>query len=89
MQSANVSVTTYFIISGISDNPTISLIIFIVALLIYSVTLGGNLTILLLISTDHHLHTPMYFFLANLSILDVSCSTITLQKNPIRFYDRW
>ncbi|XP_044162258.1 olfactory receptor 1019-like [Bufo gargarizans] len=85
MEQTNVSVTTYFIISGISDSPTIRLIIFIVALLIYLLTLGGNLTVLLLIATDHQLHTPMYFFLANLSVLDISCSTITLHKILLSF----
>ncbi|KAM4019275.1 olfactory receptor 5AR1-like [Anomaloglossus baeobatrachus] len=85
MDQANVNVTIHFIIYGFSDNPTISLIIFIVSLLIYSLTLGGNLTILLLISTNHQLHTPMYFFLANLSILDMSLSTITLHKILLAF----
>ncbi|XP_040262318.1 olfactory receptor 1019-like [Bufo bufo] len=85
MEQTNVSVTTYLIISGISDSPTIRLIIFIVALLIYLLTLGGNLTVLLLIATDHQLHTPMYFFLANLSVLDISCSTITLHKILLSF----
>ncbi|XP_073404778.1 olfactory receptor 5AR1-like [Dendrobates tinctorius] len=85
MEQENISVTTQFIIYGISDNPTICLIFFIASLLIYSLTLGGNLTILLLICTHHQLHTPMYYFLANLSILDISLSTITLHKILLSF----
>ncbi|KAM3912234.1 olfactory receptor 5B12-like [Leptodactylus fuscus] len=79
MDYSNMSVT-YFIITGISDNPLLQFLVFLLVLLIYLTTLGGNLTILLLVCLDHHLHTPMYFFLANLSVLDISCSTITLHK---------
>ncbi|KAM3912233.1 olfactory receptor 6C74-like [Leptodactylus fuscus] len=71
---------SYFIITGISDNPLWQFLVFLLVLLIYLTTLGGNLTIFLLVCLDLHLHTPMYFFLANLSILDISCSTITLHK---------
>ncbi|KAM3912232.1 olfactory receptor 6C1-like [Leptodactylus fuscus] len=80
MNGNNVSAPTYFIITGISDNPLLQFLVFLLVLLIYLATLGGNLTILLLVCLDHHLHTPMYFFLANLSVLDISCSTITLHK---------
>ncbi|XP_018430214.1 PREDICTED: olfactory receptor 1019-like [Nanorana parkeri] len=80
MEPANKTVVTYFVIKGISDVPELQLLIFLLVLLIYLVILGGNMTIFLLISTDRHLHTPMYFFLANLTILDISCSTITLHK---------
>ncbi|KAM3912231.1 olfactory receptor 6C74-like [Leptodactylus fuscus] len=80
MDYTNVSTPSYFIITGISDNPLLQFFVFLLVLLIYLATLGGNLTILLLVCLDHHLHTPMYFFLANLSILDISCSTITLHK---------
>ncbi|XP_073405493.1 olfactory receptor 8G17-like [Dendrobates tinctorius] len=76
MDHKNVSLITYFFITGISDDP----FVFLLVLLIYLMTLGGNITIFLLICFDNHLHTPMYFFLANLSILDISCSTITFHK---------
>ncbi|XP_072286933.1 olfactory receptor 5V1-like [Pyxicephalus adspersus] len=80
MEQSNKTVITYFIIKGISDAPELQLPIFLLVLLIYLIILGGNMTIFLLISIDRNLHTPMYFFLANLSILDVSCSTISLHK---------
>ncbi|KAM3912230.1 olfactory receptor 6C1-like [Leptodactylus fuscus] len=80
MDPRNVSAPTYFIITGLSDESLLQFLVFLLILLIYLATLGGNLTILLLVCLDHHLHTPMYFFLANLSILDISCSTITLHK---------
>ncbi|KAG8552786.1 hypothetical protein GDO81_003062 [Engystomops pustulosus] len=85
MDDRNVSVPTYFIIIGISDEPLVQVFLFLLVLLTYLTALGGNITIFLLVCLDHHLHTPMYFFLANLSILDISCSTITLHKTLISF----
>ncbi|XP_056397417.1 olfactory receptor 6C74-like [Hyla sarda] len=78
--SSNQTMVAYFIIQGISDVPELQLPIFLLVLLIYLVTLGGNMTILLLVCLDHRLHSPMYFFLANLSIVDMSSSTISLHK---------
>ncbi|KAM5145556.1 olfactory receptor 8A1-like [Mantella aurantiaca] len=81
----NQTTITYFIIRGISDVPEIQITIFFMVLLIYLITLAGNLTIFLLICLDSHLHTPMYYFLGNLSIVDMSCSTITLHKTLTSF----
>ncbi|XP_075042063.1 olfactory receptor 2AP1-like [Mixophyes fleayi] len=76
----NQTMMTYFIIKGFTDVPELQLPIFLLVLLIYLLTLGGNMTILLLICLDHHLHTPMYFFLGNLSFVDLSSTTVTLHK---------
>ncbi|XP_018421049.1 PREDICTED: olfactory receptor 1009-like [Nanorana parkeri] len=81
----NQTLIRYFIIKGISDVPEIQTAIFFLVLLIYLITLAGNMTIFLLICLDHHLHTPMYYFLGNLSIVDMSCSTITLHKTLTSF----
>ncbi|XP_077342996.1 olfactory receptor 6C1-like [Lithobates pipiens] len=67
----------YFIIQGISDVPEHQIVTFIFILLTYLLALGGNLLILLLVYMNPHLHIPMYIFLCNLAILDVSCSTVT------------
>ncbi|XP_073498528.1 olfactory receptor 1N1-like [Phyllobates terribilis] len=75
----------YFIVKGISDLPEMQVPIFLLVFTIYLITLGGNLTILLLICLDHHLQNPMYFFLGNLSIVDISCSTITLHRILLSF----
>ncbi|KAM4019217.1 olfactory receptor 5V1-like [Anomaloglossus baeobatrachus] len=80
MEHNNQTKVTFFIIMGISSLPELQALIFFLVLLIYLFTLGGNVTILLLVCLDHHLHTPMYFFLGNLSILDISSSTISLHK---------
>ncbi|XP_040181153.1 olfactory receptor 6C3-like [Rana temporaria] len=71
---------TDFIIEGISDVPELQVLIFLLVLLIYLATLGGNVAIVLLVCLNSHLQVPMYTFLANLSILDMSCSTAALHK---------
>ncbi|KAM5145559.1 olfactory receptor 5B12-like [Mantella aurantiaca] len=76
---------TYFIIKGISEEPALQVPIFLLVLFIYLITLGGNMIIFLLICLDHVLHTPMYFFLANLSIVDISSSTVTLHRILVNF----
>ncbi|KAE8578619.1 hypothetical protein XENTR_v10023690 [Xenopus tropicalis] len=73
--------TEYFLIlTGLSDLPSLQLPLFLVFLLIYLITLTGNLLILLLIFTDSHLHTPMYFFLGTLACLDMSYSSVTVPR---------
>ncbi|KAM3912217.1 olfactory receptor 5AR1-like [Leptodactylus fuscus] len=81
----NQTIITYFIIKGISDVPELQAAIFALVLLIYLIVLVGNMSLLLLVCLDSHLHTPMYFFLANLSIVDMTSSTVTLHKILLRF----
>ncbi|XP_056397415.1 olfactory receptor 8D1-like [Hyla sarda] len=83
MQS-NLTTMRYFIITGISEDPQLQLPIFLLVLLIYLFILCGNMTILIA-CLDPRLHTPMYFFLGNLSILDMSCASIALHKILIHF----
>ncbi|XP_077137692.1 olfactory receptor 6C1-like [Ranitomeya variabilis] len=71
---------TYFIILGISQVPELQALVFLLVLILYLITVTGNMTLLLLVCLETHLHTPMYFFLGNLSFLDVFCLTITLHK---------
>ncbi|KAM5145589.1 olfactory receptor 2D2-like [Mantella aurantiaca] len=80
MDQTNLSVTTYFIVIGFSDHPVLQPIISSIVLFIYLVTIGGNMMILLLVCQDQQLYTPMYFFLCNLSILDMCCSTNNLHN---------
>ncbi|KAE8578597.1 hypothetical protein XENTR_v10023668 [Xenopus tropicalis] len=68
------------VLTGLSNLPSLQLPLFLVFLLIYLITLTGNLLILLLIFTDSHLHTPMYFFLGTLACLDMSCSSVTVPR---------
>ncbi|XP_073456994.1 olfactory receptor 6C74-like [Aquarana catesbeiana] len=85
MENFNGTMVVYFIIEGISDSPQFQIIIFLLVLLLYLITFGGNFTIILLVCLDQHLQSPMYFFLSNLSILDIFSSTITLHKILITF----
>ncbi|XP_077335025.1 olfactory receptor 8G17-like [Lithobates pipiens] len=80
MEKSNETTVTYFIITGITQSPLLQAPIFLLVLLLYLVTLGGNMIIVLLVCLDHHLHTPMYYFLCHLSALDVCCSTVTLHR---------
>ncbi|XP_074158295.1 olfactory receptor 10G4-like [Sminthopsis crassicaudata] len=80
MERHNQSVVTTFILMGIPHAPEINTILFGIFLVIYVLTLLGNLFILLVIKVDTHLHTPMYYFLANLSFIDMWFSTVTVPK---------
>ncbi|XP_053328406.1 olfactory receptor 8D1-like [Spea bombifrons] len=80
MNLTDDSAVSFFVIKGISDAPELQVPIFLLVLFMYLLTLGGNMTILLLVCSDPQLHTPMYFFLCNLSIMDILSSTVTLHK---------
>ncbi|KAM3936720.1 olfactory receptor 10A7-like [Leptodactylus fuscus] len=76
----NQSSVTEFIIVGFSSSHKIQLVIAVAFLLIYLITLLGNGLILLLIFTDPYLHTPMYFFLKNLSFIEVCYVSVIIPK---------
>ncbi|XP_047685324.1 olfactory receptor 13C7-like [Prionailurus viverrinus] len=60
-----------FILQGLSEYPKVEKLLFIMCLMMYLVILLGNSTLIILILLDSRLHTPMYFFLGNLSLLDI------------------
>ncbi|XP_014705589.1 olfactory receptor 8S1-like [Equus asinus] len=80
MALRNHSIITEFILIGLSDDPHIEALLFVLFLGIYILTIMGNLTMLLVVRTDSHLHTPMYFFLSNLSFPDLCFSSVTVPK---------
>uniref|UniRef100_A0A673U166 Olfactory receptor n=1 Tax=Suricata suricatta TaxID=37032 RepID=A0A673U166_SURSU len=69
-----------FLLLGLTEDPELQFLLFCLFSSMYLVTVLGNLLILLAVSLDPHLHTPMYFFLANLSITDICLSTTTIPK---------
>ncbi|XP_002755303.4 olfactory receptor 8H2 [Callithrix jacchus] len=69
-----------FILMGLTDSEGIQLALFIVFLLIYLITVLGNVGMILIIRLDLRLHTPMYFFLTHLSFIDLSYSTVITPK---------
>ncbi|XP_053139900.1 olfactory receptor 1019-like [Hemicordylus capensis] len=75
MFEGNHTAVTEFILLGISDDPRMQIILFVVFLIIYLVNVVGNLGMIILISLDSQLHNPMYFFLLHLSFCDIFYST--------------
>ncbi|XP_007526013.2 olfactory receptor 1M1-like [Erinaceus europaeus] len=80
MESRNQTSALEFILLGLAENPNHETLLYILFLLMYVVTVVGNLLIILAISSDPHLHTPMYFFLANLSWVDFCLATNTMPQ---------
>ncbi|XP_062994270.1 olfactory receptor 11A1-like [Elgaria multicarinata webbii] len=79
-EEGNYTAITEFILIGFGNLHELQLLLFLLFLMIYIVTITGNLLIMLLVLTDQHLHTPMYFFLGNLSCLETCYSSIILPK---------
>uniref|UniRef100_A0A8C0IR01 Olfactory receptor n=1 Tax=Chelonoidis abingdonii TaxID=106734 RepID=A0A8C0IR01_CHEAB len=69
-----------FILLGFSDHPQVQLILFVAFASAYAAALLGNLSIITVICSQPGLHTPMYFFLVNLSLLDIGCVTSTVPQ---------
>ncbi|XP_008561596.1 PREDICTED: olfactory receptor 5M10-like [Galeopterus variegatus] len=75
MTSQNHSVVMKFTLLGLTEDPVLQKVLFGVFLAIYLITLAGNLCIIVLIRTNSHLQTPMYFFLGHLSFVDICYSS--------------
>ncbi|XP_015331465.1 putative olfactory receptor 2B3 [Marmota marmota marmota] len=78
MNWANGSSSKGFILLGFSDSPWLQMPLFVVLLISYTLTIFGNVSIMVVCIMDPKLHTPMYFFLTNLSILDLCYTTSTV-----------
>ncbi|XP_007951947.1 olfactory receptor 13F1 [Orycteropus afer afer] len=71
MAKTNCTIISHFIFLGFSPYPKVEIILFVLCLLMYLITLLGNIILISVSIWDPHLHTPMYFFLSNLSFLDI------------------
>nr|XP_006122798.1 olfactory receptor 1019-like [Pelodiscus sinensis] len=80
MEEGNHSEVTEFFLSGLTDRPELQVPLFVLFLLIYIITVIGNGGMILLITIDPRLQTPMYFFLRNLSFCDLCCSSVITPK---------
>uniref|UniRef100_A0A2K5MCP6 G-protein coupled receptors family 1 profile domain-containing protein n=1 Tax=Cercocebus atys TaxID=9531 RepID=A0A2K5MCP6_CERAT len=80
MSGTNQSSVSEFLLLGLSRQPQQQHLLFVLFLSMYLATVLRNLLIILAVSTDSHLHTPMYFFLSNLSFVDVCFSSTTVPK---------
>uniref|UniRef100_A0A8C0WAX4 G-protein coupled receptors family 1 profile domain-containing protein n=1 Tax=Castor canadensis TaxID=51338 RepID=A0A8C0WAX4_CASCN len=86
MEKINDSSEYSFILVGFSDCPKLEMVLFIVNFILYSVAVLGNSTIIFLCILDPRLHTPMYFFLANLSFLDLCFSTSCIPQMLVNLW---
>ncbi|XP_004479578.1 olfactory receptor 9S13-like [Dasypus novemcinctus] len=75
-----------FVLVGFEGGPETQAVLFVVFLAIYVVTILGNLTMIVVITLDTRLHSPMYFFLKNLSFLDLCYSSVIAPKTLTTFF---
>ncbi|XP_006877615.1 PREDICTED: olfactory receptor 7D4-like [Chrysochloris asiatica] len=80
MEAENKTTVSEFLLLGLSEDPELQPFFFGLFLSMYLVTVFGNLLIILAVSSDSYLHTPMYFFLSNLSFVDIFFITTTVPK---------
>ncbi|XP_064144121.1 olfactory receptor 8J3-like [Loxodonta africana] len=85
MAPENLTGVMEFILMGVSDRPELQVPLFFVFLVIYGMTVVGNLGIITLTSVDSRLQTPMYFFLRHLAIINFGNSTVIAPKMLINF----
>ncbi|XP_069890879.1 olfactory receptor 5P76-like [Dipodomys merriami] len=81
----NHTAVTKFILLGLTDDPVLRVILFIIILCIYLVTVFGNLSTILLIKVSAQLHHPMYFFLSNLAFVDFLFSSSVTPNMLVNF----
>ncbi|XP_016069425.1 PREDICTED: olfactory receptor 502-like [Miniopterus natalensis] len=91
----NHTTVTGFILLGLTDDPILRVILFMIILCIYLVTVSGNLSTIILIRISSQLHHPMYFFLSHLAFADICLSTsvtpnmlvnFLVERNPISYH---
>ena len=80
MAPRNITRDSEFLLLGLSEKAELQHLIFGLFLSMYLITVFGNMLIILTVSSDSHLHTPMYFFLSNLSFVDICFTSTTIPK---------
>ncbi|XP_058413470.1 olfactory receptor 6C68-like [Diceros bicornis minor] len=76
----NHTAITAFILQGLTEDPQLRVLLFIFLFITYIFSVTGNLTIITLTSVDSHLKTPMYVFLQNFSVLEISFTTACIPR---------
>nr|XP_034351492.1 olfactory receptor 4F3/4F16/4F29-like [Arvicanthis niloticus] len=84
MGETNLSVVSEFVFLGLTNSWDIQLLLFVFSSMFYVASMMGNSLIIFTVASDPHLHTPMYFLLANLSFIDLGVSSVT---SPKMIYD--
>ncbi|XP_052568177.1 olfactory receptor 469 [Peromyscus californicus insignis] len=85
LEDGNHTAVTEFILLGLTNDPVLRVVLFIIILCIYLVTVSGNLSTILLIRVSSHLHHPMYFFLSHLASTDIGYSSSVTPNMLVNF----
>lgn len=85
MGGLNTTTVSHFVFLGLTSHRGLELALFVLFSVIYLLILAGNLLIIVTVVCDQSLHTPMYFFLANLSFIDICHSSVTAPKMLLDF----
>ncbi|XP_054850824.1 olfactory receptor 6M1-like [Eublepharis macularius] len=88
MEEVNKSIVTEFILLGFQTTHSLEILLFIAFLFVYVLTIAGNVTIIALVLTNHHLQSPMYFFLSNLSFLELMITSAVMPKMLVNIITR-
>ncbi|XP_013015060.1 olfactory receptor 5M5-like [Cavia porcellus] len=88
MIKQNYSMVTEFILLGLTDRAELQPVLFVVFLVIYLITVTGNVTMILLIRSNPKLHTPMYFFLSHLAFVDLCYATNVTPQMLVNFLSK-
>ncbi|XP_075403842.1 olfactory receptor 2D2-like [Tenrec ecaudatus] len=88
MRLTNQTLVREFFLQGLSDDPYTQKLLFVLFLFVYLVTVLGNLLLMYLVRLDSRLHTPMYFFLCNLSLADLCFSTNIVPQALVHLLSR-
>ncbi|XP_061447914.1 olfactory receptor 6M1-like [Rhineura floridana] len=80
MEKGNKTIVTEFILLGFQTVRSVEILIFITFFFVYALTIMGNVTLITLVLTNHHLQLPMYFFLSNLSFLELMITSTVMPK---------
>ncbi|KAM6175112.1 olfactory receptor 4D1-like [Erethizon dorsatum] len=86
MEPQNITRVVEFVLLGFSWSLELQEFLFLLFLLVYVITVVGNIFILVTVTFDPRLHTPMYFLLQNLAVIDLCCSTVTCPKMLVDFF---
>ncbi|XP_053316486.1 olfactory receptor 2D2-like [Spea bombifrons] len=85
MENASQSSVTEFILLGLSYDPRARCVLFHLFLVVYVVTLAENILLIIAVRIDSRLHSPMYFFLTNLSFMDICYTSVIVPKMLVDF----
>nr|XP_004670186.1 olfactory receptor 4K2-like [Jaculus jaculus] len=88
MEGLNYSRVSEFVLLGLTDSPELQIFFFVVFSIFYSMTMFGNCLILLTVLSTSHLHSPMFFLLSNLSLIDMCLSSFATPKTIVDFFEQ-